>query len=574
MKAKQRKRRRSIYWILLAVVMVLFLASHVRYNLRSQNYPVWDEQHYVYMASESYRILKHPTLTSINEIFALLPDRQRGYSLLVLPFLLVFGISHVYFWALFVNGLLYVVTIYGVYVLSRVFFSQRTSFIASLLFTCYGWPLFFVNFAYAETATSAVCLWANILLLKTHAFAKRFATIIFAVLFGFALLTRWASVVFILGPLCYTFFQMVRSRMWKKKHVLLNVLIALIIILAVGLSQYIVNFSSVLAYFSAHKIGGPNWQVLKSDEKTFLFSLSYYLRSFWQLGIYFFLLLSAGIVFLLRQKIKANVILIAVCVPWVFFSFFAILKSDRFIIPIYPYLAVVSGAVFEYTRRSRYSFFIIGITIIVCLGSFLGSVWGKGPMKKSLSSIPIVVAPHAILSVYITAISNPPNIYVHSGEEIVDFLEKDSRENKITSPHIVALFSYRRLDEPMYTYNLYHKERPLRFNNFVGSLLEHPEKDSPKFIKQIEEADYLLLKTGKRTDRYFARNNYLALEAIASVIYSDFAIDTYYEKRAEFWIWQDSTKVNVYKKKKALPESVQRELTQKLVDAASLIKYD
>src|SRR5258708_29599703 len=131
--------QKYLYEILLACLIFGVLLSHTLYVLQTRQYPEMDEQHYMYMAVGFFKLLQHPTLTTPIQMIQYLPFRQPGYSFIILPFLILFGIHHSYAWGLFVNGLLYGTTIIGIYFLGKEFLSKKASFLASIIFTCFGW---------------------------------------------------------------------------------------------------------------------------------------------------------------------------------------------------------------------------------------------------------------------------------------------------------------------------------------------------------------------------------------------------------------------------------------------------
>src|SRR5690348_16776840 len=109
------------------LIAIFFLISHTLYVAYTHQYPEMDEQHYMDMAVQFYRMLQHPTLLTPIPMIQYIPFRQPGYSFLILPLLLVFGIHNSYFWGLWVNGVFYGITIVGVYFLAKEYISKAMS---------------------------------------------------------------------------------------------------------------------------------------------------------------------------------------------------------------------------------------------------------------------------------------------------------------------------------------------------------------------------------------------------------------------------------------------------------------
>src|SRR3989344_7521384 len=134
------------YIYLLSILSLVLIASVVRYGLRTYKVPEWDEQHYMRMATEFYRMIKYQlSFSTPYEMLQIVPFRQPGYPLLIVPFLLIFGLSQSYLWGIFTNGLLYVATIFGIYFVAKNYLSRLSSFLAAFIFAFYGWTLWHVH---------------------------------------------------------------------------------------------------------------------------------------------------------------------------------------------------------------------------------------------------------------------------------------------------------------------------------------------------------------------------------------------------------------------------------------------
>lgn len=555
MKKFVKNLRFDKYIFLLTVLSLVLLASVVRYGLRTYKIPEWDEQHYMRMASEFYRLIKnHPSFNTPYEMLQVVPFRQPGYPLLIVLFLLIFGLSNSYFWGIFTNGLLYIVSIFGIYFLARNFLSKLASFLAAFIFSLYGWTILHLHLTYSETATSAFTILTILFLIKCNYFQNRKYSILFGLFLGLGLLVKWITIVYVAGPMLFVFYQIVKKRLFKNIRILIHGAIALFIALIFSFYPYYQNYYWIFQYFYGHRAGGPMWQIVAGEERNPFssYSLTFYLNSFGQLGIFFFILIIAGFILQLRKKSKLRPILSVVIISY-FFSAFALLKAERHIIPIFPYLAILSASVFDYIKSNSFKIALITFTIILSLGSFLGSVWGKGPMKESLYSLPIELPFGQLKKIYLTTISRPPYIYKISGKEILSSIEIDSRKSGIKNPQILSLFYYRPLDEPLMTYNLYNQEKPLNINNYLGTVINDPEEEARRFIQNaIKNNDYILTKTGRTTDNYFPEINYRTLKALIILFDKYFNISDYYEEKTKIWIYQDSSKVTIFKKKKEI----------------------
>lgn len=321
-----RKKRANIklkfdrYLIILLIISIGFLASIVRYALRSYKIPEWDEQHYMRMATEFYRLFQAPTLDTINQMFDVVPFRQIGYPVLILPFLMIFGLSNSYFWAIVANGLLYVATIFGIYFLARHYLTARSSFLASVIFAFYSWTLWHAHLAYSETAVSAFAVWTIFFLIKSNLFQNKKFSILFGVFLGLGLLVKWIVIVSIAGPLLYVLYKILNKRLFKDKKILIHAAISLIIASIISFYPYLHNSYWIFQYFYGHRVGGPMWLIVAPEERNLLslYSLTFYLNSFGQLGIFYLTLIIAGLVLAFRKKSNLKPILLAVLITYFF----------------------------------------------------------------------------------------------------------------------------------------------------------------------------------------------------------------------------------------------------------------
>jgi 4-amino-4-deoxy-L-arabinose transferase-like glycosyltransferase len=550
------------YILTLLVLSALFIASTIRYALRSFSYPIWDEQHYMHIAATAYRQFHHPSLEAFNYVLSVVPYHQPGYPLLLVPLLFIFGIAHTYVLGIIANGIFHIASMLAVYAIGRQYMTKTSSLLAAIIFLFYGWPLYFVHLTYAETATSALCVWAIYFLIKSNYFQKRSYSLLFGLFLGVGILTKWVAIIFVLGPLLYVLYQISKKQLFKKRIVLQHITLAGIISLLVPFYPYYYNFTGIVLNFTSHRVGGDVWSTLPAyKQNTFsLYNLTYYASTFEKLGIVFFILIVTGIIVALHRKSPMKIILWAVTIPFVFFTFFSILKDERFIVPIFPYLALISALVFETMPASLFKKGLITLTVVLSIGTFFGTVWGRGPMKESLYSFP----GNQMINIHLTSISRPPYIYKRVGKEIIEYIKTDSEQSGITDPQVLNLFYLQELDEPMMTHNLYHLEKPLTINNYLGTGIQDPVKEAPILARDVMNSDYIVTKTGKRIDTLYARKNYRVPIALQTLFNQQVKLSDYFEKKTDIYVFQDSSTVTIFKKKKTLTDQELREITVKL----------
>lgn len=415
------------------------------------------------------------------------------------------------------------------------------------MFAFYGWTLFYLNQTYSDTAVSAFCVLAILFLMKSSYFKNRGPSLLFGLFLGTAVLIKWESLVYLFGPLLYVFYNLISKKLLFNKTVIFNLLGSFLIAIILVFYPYYTNFHWYFDNWYSHRIGGPIWEVTDKNERNplSLYSLTFYLNSFAKLGILYFILFLTGLYLSFKKKSKLKPILLTFLVGYIF-SVYAILKAERHILPIFPYIAIISAYCFDSLKKAWFKTALIWLTIIISILSFFGSVWGKGPMKKNLATLPITLPFGEVNKIYLTTISRPPNIYKLTGKEILDAIAKDSKFNK-KPPRILALFSYRPLDEPLMSANLYHMEKPFEINNYLGTVIADPNEGGG-LLKDVFNYDYVLLKTGKTADYYFTKPNYTTLNALNILFTEHIPMKNYYEEKEKIWITQDSSTVTIWKR--------------------------
>lgn len=562
--------KQNKYLVLLAILSAAILASTIRYGLRTYKIPEWDEQHYMRMATEFYRLIKyHLSFNTPYEMLQVVPFRQPGYPFLILPFLFLFGLSKAYFWGIFTNGLLYIASIFGIYFLARNFLSKLSSFLAAFIFAFYGWTLLHLNLTYSETASSTFIVWSIFFLIKSNLFQNKKYSILFGVFLGLGLLVRWIIVLYVFAPLLYVLYKLFKKHLFKKK-ILSHIGVSFLISFLISFYPYFQNRYWIFNYFRDVSVGSPVWQALPQSETNPLsiYSLTFYLNTFAQLGILFFILIIVGFFLAFKSKNSIKPILLTAIFGYLF-SVLAPIKGERYIVPIFPYLAILSAFVFDHIKNIKSRTFLTALVIILSVVSFLGSTWGKGPMRQSLLSLPIELPLGQLKKIYLTTYSRPPYIYKISGEEILNFISKDSKKNGIENPQVLSLFYYRPLDEPLMTYNLYNQEKPLQINNFIGTVLADSDQGSKYLLSVVQSSDYVLIKSGEKIGNYFSKINYKTLGSVI-ILFDNFNFREYFEEKEKIWINQDSSIVTIFKKKSQIPDSELQELELKLADLLKL----
>ena len=557
--------QKHFHLFVLIFVSLIILVSHTIYTVQTQQYPEMDEQNYMDMVSGYYKILQSPSLDSPARIIQYLPYRQPGYPILVLPILLIFGLSYSYKIMLFANVFFYIGTLWTVYGIARNYFSKTSSLLSSLLFATYGWSLFYLHFTYSETATTFFTTAAIYYLLQTKSFSLKNPTILFGITFGLALLTRWVSILFVTGPLVVLLAnKKLYSKKFFKKHI--KVLVAsLVLVLLFGVWPYILNISDFFGtYVDKQMFGGSLWTLVPQEQKHHisLQSAAYYFKVFEQLSIFHFLLfLSGGILLVWKRKGKMSLIL-AFLIPYLAFSFATIIKADRYIVPIYPIMAIISVVPLDMIKRKILKQLLIAGIVILCTFSFFGSVWGIGPMGRGLTSLLIPMPIGHPRYVHLSSIVWPPTSEQTNARKLFESL--DERVGKENNAQILLLFSYHPIDNPIYSLNKHHTLTPLNISNFVSMGVPSFKSSGNYSYQLFSKSEIVVTKSGVTADNYFGENAYKHLLAVNSAMKVYPKILDYFEKVETIRVPKDNSILNIYKRKKEIPNDILTEFSNEV----------
>jgi len=543
-------------WHVVGLFILCFavLLSHLLYVSKTYQYPEMDEHLYMNIAVEYYRLLQHPSSDTIYKMNKFLidnpPFRPPVYPLSITAFLLFLGLENSYKIALAVNGLYYVLTIIGIYLLGREFLSRTASFFASLIFAFYGWSLFYLHFTYSETAATTIFVFGLLFLVRSRYFTNRKNSILFGIFLSVGFMTRWLIPIFLAGPILLVLYKAWRNKLLNKKSSYINLLYVFAIFVPSIIFHY-VDRSAFGTYITSQMFYSSLWDLVPSYRKTHISfqSAAYYFKVFEQLNIFFFLLFISGLVvsFLKRKWF----FFITFFTVYMIFSFGTVIKDDRYIVPIYPIIALISATVLDHIKNIKTKVFIMVCVVLLGVGNLLGASWGLGPLgHEGLKSILLPMPVGHPRRIHLTTIVWPPTRNFSNAHLIMQFLKEDSIKSDIKEPYILYLFSYHPLDNALFSINRYQNLHMLNNYNFVGLIENGSEKSMQAFNLRYKRADYVVLKKGGIiTDTYFQKYNYDLLQWINNNLYQEqFAFNDNFKLIGTFSVPIDNSKILIYKR--------------------------
>lgn len=503
-------------YLLLAFLVAIIFVSHTLYVSKTFQFPEMDEHLYIGIATEFYKLLLHPSFDTPYRMNQYLVDhppfRPPIYPLTITAMIFLFGIEHSYKLALWLNSIYYSASIIGVYFLGRQFLSKQASLVASFLFATFGWTLFYLHFTYSETATTTFIVWSLYFLAKSNKFQNKKYSLLFGATLSLGILTRWVAPIFILGPILLSLIKLTEKN--ARRAVLIN-LFWIALLIAPAVTFHIINFRSFSSYVSSQALPGPLWNLVPEVRRTLisLQSAAYYFKVFEQLTIFIFMLFLAGLFMSVLKYKKYIFYLLMFLIPYFIFSFGTVIKDDRYIVPIYPSIALLSATVIDFARAKTLRFVLIFCILLLGTGIFLGGVWGIGPMNKGLQSALIKMPIGHPRLIHFTSIVWPPSKDFSHGRKIMQIISDDAKKHNIKQPFIINLFSFHPLDNALFSINNYERLERFTFQNFLGV-----SPSTQVVVNEFNQANYVLTKTGKMADEYFPANNYVLLRSLQEVL--------------------------------------------------------
>jgi len=499
-------------WPLFAMgaLCLTLLISHTLYVIKTHQFPAGglDEPIYLSMALNAYDSLRNPSLESISEIINFNRFRQPLYGVFLAIPLLIFGTAYTYKISLWMNIIFYLTTVIATYFLGREFLSKRASFLSAFIFAFYGFPLFYLHFTYSETAVTSFIVLSLFFLAKSKNFSILKNTVLFSIFFALGNLVRWVVPIFVGGPLVLSFMLAIARQVSNKTRNIritgFNVGVFLLIgILPVLVLFYIPNFSFFSSYISAQKeqevAWASKWLGPQLGNLFSIQSITFYLKIFAQQTIFFFgifvLGFILGIIFLKRYAF----LVVAFVVAYSILTFSTTWKGDRFIVPIYPLMAIISAITFDHVWNNRLRGLLIATTLIIGSLNFFGATWGIGPMKFSVHGGNFTV-PHSILipmpighprRVWLAPISWPPRPNEGNAYEILKVIGGDWK-NQEKPFRLLQTFEMNQVGDGLATIFSFEQREIATGTNIVGI----PKERYDIFFERIRDTDYIIVKDG------------------------------------------------------------------------------
>ncbi|MDD2752617.1 MAG: glycosyltransferase family 39 protein [Candidatus Omnitrophica bacterium] len=274
-----------------------------------------------------------------------------------------------------VNGIFLGVLIFSVYAITKKLSNKKTGLLAAFLITMY--PIVFGHsrvLMYDLPVAAVVCL-SVYLFLKSDNLKKSGYALLWGVVLGIGLLTKFSFLLFAASALFYPGYKNFSGIKHKSRQIR-NFLAALFIAAALASIWYVPNFSRFLYAIFVY----PETARAVSLQTLGLASFFYYFFALinYQISFALFLAFILGLIYFLKARQKESLFLIF----WIVFSYLGCTltnyKSPRYTIPLLPAVAIICAIGLMSIRKKITRIAVVAIVVAIAMVEFFAYSYGIG----------------------------------------------------------------------------------------------------------------------------------------------------------------------------------------------------
>ena len=354
-----------IWWLLLGIINSIWL-------LRDTRPPTWDPFSHLLSSLKYYHVLQdiiHGTYGLKSGITALLyvDDFYPPLAPFLTSFFYFIMLAEPDSSTLILNFIFTGVLLYAMYRLGSILYSAEVGFYASFAITSFWYFSQQSRMFMLDLPLIAMTTFGMYALVKTDTFLHSKASLLFGLISGLAMLTKWYYLFFIVFPLLYVLWSILKKQDRGKR--ILNCILCFTVWLIVTLPWYSIHFSNLLINFTKYgytigaREGDPNVFSIKS--------IIFYVTSLPSLTLIpWFILFIIGLIYYFRKEVKKNPILALWFIGgYVVFTLMRN-KEVRFIMPLLPAVALfATGWLKEFNSMQKIKKYGIVVLSLYSLGN-------------------------------------------------------------------------------------------------------------------------------------------------------------------------------------------------------------
>ena len=274
------------------------------------------------------------------------------------------------------------------------------------------------------------------------------------------------------------------------------------------------------------------------------------------------MLFVVGFIIAFMQIKRYAFFILAFIIAYSVLTFSTTWKGDRFIVPIYPVMALISAVAFDYVKHKKLGVLLMLLTIVIGSLNFLGASWGIGPMKFSAEGDRSTV-PNSILMpmpighprrIWLAPISWPPRSNEGNVYQIVKVL-RDDWGNQRKPFRLLLTSEMSQVNDHLSSIFTYEQRGVMTWSNFI----DIPKDRYDILFQRIRDTDYIMVKNGiidkgftEGTDKYWDGLIYFVRKFNKVIQLSDGSLPKAFAPIATVAIPFDKSELIIYKKQREI----------------------
>ena len=340
---------------------------------------------------------------------------------------------------MYINFIFYILLILSVYFLGKKCFNRRIGLIAAFLISFYPAVYIFsrqfgLDFPLLSLTAVCVCL-----LLYSESFSNRGYSLWFGLSLGIATLVKLQIMFFLLVPLLYAIFSVLRQKNNKKFHAFSNLILSFILTFLLASLYWGNKLGIIFSNFCAHAFSlypfytGKRLFALGSVNPIFsLRNMVFHLEGLlFQTYLHLFILFICSLsLFLLKKNKWRTFFLLNLLVPYLIFTFISV-KWIRYTMPLLIFMAIISAWLVDSLRIKYLRVFILCVLVFYCLHVCILNSWVPNNYRPVTRLYKSTINSKDSNTLFI----HPPNLYDYIAEMkkggIIPSIEQRLSEGKI-----------------------------------------------------------------------------------------------------------------------------------------------
>ena len=335
-----KKNEKYIFLILVSILTISVFFYQI--NAYKTN-PGWDESwHLMITLSKYYEIKGINSIEQLKQSFPIFAQENSFYPplyhILTLPVFFIFPPS--YTSAMYVNLVFYLVLVISSYMIGKKLKNYKSGLTLALLLSLT--PVLNKLFAryMIDLALLSILSVAYLLLIYTKKFSNIKHTLLFGLVSGLGMLTKWTFFFYLLAPI---YFNLPKE---FNKNVIKNIALGLMLSLIIFLPWYLSNIDVVIPelLFATKSQGDPS----RNSIEGWLFYIKVIFKDYNYLLIFFGLSL-------FTKKKRHNNLLLNCMIIYLFFTYLDN-KDYKYIVPMYLFITMYTAVNIDFKKVNLYYF--------------------------------------------------------------------------------------------------------------------------------------------------------------------------------------------------------------------------